>query len=112
MSWEIRNGRRCYTRTIKANGRIYRQYVGFGSKGEQAAAEDLKRRVEREAQAKARKDRITAIDQAQTPAREFWDLTELIAQAALVAAGYHQHAKGEWRKRHHAQPNPTPNQPR
>jgi len=25
--------------------------------------------------------------------------TDLLARAALVAAGYHQHKRGEWRKR-------------
>ena len=33
------------------------------------------------------------------PLNDLNDLAELLAHAALLAAGFHQHKRGEWRKR-------------
>jgi len=35
----------------------------------------------------------------ETPIEELCEATEVLVQAALLAAGYHRHNRGEWRKR-------------
>jgi hypothetical protein len=100
MAWETRDGRgRYYTRTHKANGRAVREYIGAGVKGELAAAEDAARRAQRHARdalLRAERERWRA---AKAVLQELDDLVRLLAHASLHAAGYHRHAKGEWRRR-------------
>jgi hypothetical protein len=95
MGWE--RGR-YYTRTRKVNGRAVRQYLGRGPEARLAAALDAHRRQEREADRLARQaegERQRAID---VPLRAFTRVTDLLAGAALVLAGFHQHDRGPWRK--------------
>ena len=89
MSWETRSGRgRYYTRSRKVAGRVRREYVGSGLLAELAAAEDALHREARE--------RLEALD---APLLALDALTGALYRAALVAAGYRQHKRGEWRKR-------------
>jgi hypothetical protein len=95
MGWDRS---RYYTRSRKVDGRVVREYVGVGPIGELAAAEDAMRRAERtEAAAawQAEKARFAALD-AKLAALE--SLTQIVAEAAILAAGYHKHNR-EWRQR-------------
>jgi hypothetical protein len=90
---------RYYTRSRKVNGRVVREYVGTGLAGELAAdLDELKR--ERRAAERARdrqeRARLEALDAS---LNELNDLADLLARAALLAAGFRQHNRGEWRKR-------------
>jgi hypothetical protein len=96
MGWD--RGR-YYTRSRKVNGRVRREYVGRGPLGELAAALDALQRAEREAKAaewRADRERLQGVDKVVSRLDE---LADLLARAALVAAGYHQHKRGEWRAR-------------
>jgi hypothetical protein len=96
MGWE--RGR-YYTRSRKVNGRVVREYVGSGDLAELAAEWDAversRRDIERAAQ-RAKRDELQALD---GPLDELNDVADLLARAALTAAGFHQHKRGEWRKR-------------
>src|SRR5262249_51180929 len=96
MGWD--KGR-YYTRSKKVSGRVVREYVGAGRLAELAAERDAllrcRRRAEREAAAVERGE----LEALGGPLNELHDLAELAARAALRAAGYHQHKRGEWRKR-------------
>ena len=98
--WERRErGGLYYTRTRKEGGRVVREYVGGGVLGELAARTDELKRLEREEEAAAdrvERERLEALD---APLGEMWEATEVLYRAALVAAGYRQHKRGEWRKR-------------
>ena len=84
MAWE----RGYYYRVRRENGRVVREYVGRGRVAELMAKLDaLDREKEREER------RLDADLEA------LIETTDLLARAALVAAGYHQHKRGEWRKR-------------
>jgi hypothetical protein len=92
MSWEVRDGGRRYTRSRRVAGRVVRQYLGTGPRAAEAAAADDARRRQRQAD----RDAGRALDEA---AAELDALADLFARAALLAAGYHQHDRGPWRKR-------------
>jgi hypothetical protein len=90
---------RYYTRSKKVSGRVVREYFGTGRVAELAAQLDALERERRQFDAaalRAEKDDLAAL--ASTVAAVF-DRAELIARAALLAAGYQRHKRGEWRKR-------------
>ena len=100
MAWETRErGGRYYTRSRKVDGRVVREYVGGGPVGELAATEDAARRE------RAAVERATLAEERARTAGPAALLAELdavaegLARAALVAAGYRRHHRGEWRKR-------------
>jgi hypothetical protein len=96
MGWD--KGGRYYTRSRRVNGRVVREYIGGGTVGELAAQLDTLERQKREAISlaeRAERDEIAALD---TPLAELDELADLLARAALAAAGYAQHHRGEWRK--------------
>jgi hypothetical protein len=85
MAWETRRrGGRYYTRTRRVAGQVIREYVGTGSRASAAAEVDAARRRQLQADDAA----LRALDEAAT---DLDDLAELLASAALLAAGYHRH---------------------
>ena len=95
MAWE--KGR-YYTRSRKVNGRVVREYIGGGEAGELAAKLDAIKLEERNRERelwRAEKEEIEAVDNQLT---EFCEMADMIARAAMVAAGFHFH-RGEWRRR-------------
>jgi hypothetical protein len=91
MGWD--QGR-YYTRSRKVGGRVVREYVGAGILGEAAALLDADRRALREAERQAwheEKARLQALD---GPVLALDELADLLARAALTAAGYHRHKAG------------------
>ena len=99
MAWEQRGGRLYYYQSRRVNGRVVKEYVGAGPGAElQANVKEADRRSERarrEAE-KAERERLEEFDAEVDAACE---VIGLIARAALMAAGYHQHKRGEWRLR-------------
>lgn len=88
-----------YTRSRKVNGRVVREYVGCGQAGNlMARLDDIARQVRQACQRESRREREVLLEADRSMKRHF-DLIELLARAALVASGYHQHRRGEWRKR-------------
>jgi hypothetical protein len=90
---------RYYTRSKKVNGRVVREYVGGGRVAELVAQMDAIKRQQREAERAARLAERAELDALDAPLDELNDLAELLARAALAAAGFHQHKRGEWRRR-------------
>jgi hypothetical protein len=96
MSWD--KGR-YYTRSKKVNGRVVREYIGTGDFAELVAKLDALEREQRElehADEKALRNELTALDGTLS---EMDSQAEVLARAALIVAGYHQHHRSEWRKR-------------
>jgi hypothetical protein len=96
MGWE--KGR-YYTRSKKVNGRVVREYLGAGRVAALAARLDAQEREEKEmkrAELKALRAELDALD---APLNELHRQTELLTRVALILAGFHQHHRGEWRKR-------------
>jgi hypothetical protein len=100
MAWEQRGNRRYYYRSRKIGGRVVKEYLGAGAAGLLAAREDEARRRTRDAvRAALQADRDT-FAAAATVHGERSRAADALMTAALVAAGYHRHDRGHWRKRH------------
>jgi hypothetical protein len=96
MGWD--KGR-YYTRSKKVNGRVQREYVGTGRAAELAAQLDELEREQRRQEAldvREEKTRMAALD---ADIDALIEMTDLVAHAALLAAGFRRHKRGEWRKR-------------
>ncbi len=102
MGWETRQGQgRYYTRSRKVDGRIIREYVGTGLVAELAAQEDAEARAQRLAERQRLQQETARWASTATPLMELSRLLDGLTAAALIAAGFHQHHRGAWRKRRH-----------
>ena len=100
MGWETRqHGGRYYTRSRRRDGRIVREYVGAGAAGERAAASDALARDQRERELAERLRTHRRHDQADAALAAWSTAVDAQMRAALEAAGYHQHKRGEWRRK-------------
>jgi hypothetical protein len=96
MGWE--RGR-YYTRSKKVNGRVVREYIGSGRVAQLAAELDAIERDRREGEALERRCIRAEHDEFAAMLADLNERCDLLTRAALFAAGYHQHKRGEWRKR-------------
>jgi hypothetical protein len=95
MGW---NGGKYYTRSRRVNGKVTREYLGKGELALMAAEADAALRQRRQ-QERDELRRLEAADRAlDAMLDELFEWNLLRAQAALQAAGYHQHARGKWRR--------------
>ncbi len=97
MGWD-KNGR-YYTRSKRVNGRVVREYVGGGRVGELVARMYALERDKREAERQCARLEREEIAELDAPLDELNQLADLLARAALLAAGYVQHNRGAWRKK-------------
>src|ERR1700756_266784 len=104
MPWEQVGRRRYYYRNKWAAGRPPRRYGGAGAAAELAPAADDLRRLEHAIAARERQAEQARYREAEAPLRRLCGLTDLLARAALVAAGYRQHDRGAWRRRREPDP--------
>ena len=104
MGWEVRGRCRFYTRSRKVAGRVVREYVGTGAVAELAAAADAVRRADRRAGMEARRAEEANWQAALAPLLELSRVADLMARAALLAGGYHRHAR-TWRKKRYVHDN-------
>ena len=92
MPWE----RGYYYSARKVGGRVVREYWGPGLAGEivaQAEAEERQERAEARAASRARMAELDDLEAEVAAADRALEL------AALAAAGYRRHKRGEWRKK-------------
>jgi hypothetical protein len=87
-----------YYRSRRIAGRPVRLYVGTGAVGEAAATSDARRKVQREVQARAWQRQQAFRTKALGPLLELCSLTDFLARASLLAAGYYLHHRA-WRFR-------------
>jgi hypothetical protein len=109
MPWrEVRGGRYFY-RCRRVGGRPVQLHLGRGPAAELAAAADDLLRVERAAAARERRDEQARVQAAESPLLALCRAADVLSRAALVAAGFHQHARSTWRRKRHARdPNNSP----
>jgi len=99
MGWEARErGTRYCTRSRRVGDRVLKEYIGTGPIAELIALRDEAARQRREEEARAWKREREDLEVLDGMAGELCELAELLTRAALLAAGYRQHNRGEWRK--------------
>ena len=98
MAWEERNGNRYYYRKRREGGRVVSEYIGGSDLAEAFVyldeIEQDQRELEREIDRAERQEQQEIDHQVD----EVISLARTLADATLLAAGYHRH-KGQWRKR-------------
>ena len=100
MGWESRRGRGQYfTRSVRRAGRVVREYVGAGPKGETAAAEDAYRRSRRDVEQAAQRTERNQLNSNEAETSDLCLTVDKVVEAALAGAGYHRHDRGAWRRR-------------
>src|SRR5215831_15973853 len=95
MAWEIRGSQKVYYRSKRVNGRVIKKYLGTGRTAQLAYEKDLRQQEARE-QGRATRKEMEALDHQTNSLR---DITRTLVKAHLLLAGYHQHNRGEWRRR-------------
>jgi hypothetical protein len=98
MAWVQYGRHRYYCRSVRRGRRVLKEYYK-GVDAELAAALDQEKQRRRRAEREGLRLAKEAWAAADEPLRRLIDLTDLLAHIALLAAGYHRHHKGEWRKR-------------
>ena len=78
---------------------MVREYYGIGPDAELIAKLESLRREEQEEELAERRAERARLDALDVPLNRLYHETELLARAALMAAGFHQHKRGEWRKK-------------
>lgn len=100
MGWETRQrGGSYYTRSRKVDGRVVREYVGGGIIGELSAEQDDWERAQRQAAAERMQLERAQLAERDALMRDYCRQVDTLMRDALMAAGYHQHARGEWRRK-------------
>jgi len=103
MGWE--KGR-YYTRSQKVNGRVVREYIGGGEVGALAAQLDAIEREHREWERECWRLEKEQMESFDASVAKVCQMADIIAKAAMVAAGFHCH-RGEWRRRRVQEKNRT-----
>jgi hypothetical protein len=99
MAWESRRNRRYHYRSHRVDGRIVKEYFGAGLAGKVAADEDATRRQRQQRGVAARLAEQQREAELLEAFEELDATTDTLARAVLATAGYHQHHRGEWRRR-------------
>jgi hypothetical protein len=111
VGWEIRRGRRVYYRSVRQGRAVWHVYLGSGPKAAAAAAEDDLRRAEQAARRLSRERQHREWGEVWRPLHELAEVTTVLLDATLLAAGYHRHGRGGWRRWRKPMPTVTSNAP-
>jgi hypothetical protein len=98
MGWKRINGREYYYRCEREGGRVTTTYFGAGELGMAAELLDAELRAEREAEREEARVEREEADAEERAIAEWFDGVQAVADAAMVAAGFHKH-KGQWRRK-------------
>ncbi|WP_439623988.1 hypothetical protein [Gemmata sp.] len=99
MGWEQRGSGSYYYTAERVGGRVVKRYVGTGRVAELCAQLEAATSAQTAATAerhRQERDELAALDAHLDPLDE---LADTLVAAALVAAGFHRHHRGPWRKR-------------
>lgn len=103
MGLEYRKGNCYYTRSYRVNGRVRREHISSGSMALLDAGFDEVERMEalqakRKAQMQWQEERKAA-EALDAIVDSVSDNAVAMFRAAMEAAGFHQHSRGQWRKK-------------
>ena len=95
MSWERRKGSSYYYKGAREGKRVRKVYLGGGPEAVEAARVDAERRAQEQAERTARAE----VEQLDAQNDQICRAVQRLMAAVLYSAGFHQHARGAWRKR-------------
>jgi hypothetical protein len=99
MAWEQRGNQTYYYRSVRSGTCVTKEYVGGGRVASLIAQLD---EIEREKKTQQRerlqfeRQRWAALE---SPMLELDAVADLLVTAAMMAAGFRRHDRGEWRRR-------------
>ena len=99
MAWERRGDHTYYYRSVRSGTRVTKEYIGGGYAASLIARlEGIERdqRTQRRERLEFERQRWAALE---GPVLELDEVTDLLVTAAMTAAGYRRHDRGEWRRR-------------
>lgn len=106
MSWETRNGNRYYYSAQRIGGRVVKRYIGHGEGGATLAAMDwgyrAQARLQRYEEQRPIIELMARLHRWERRGIAFCEKVDKVMRVSLLSAGYHQHKRGEWRKRRKA----------
>jgi hypothetical protein len=91
MAWELRGKQRYLYRKRRVSGRVVSEYCGKGAAGQRL--NELAESDEEDAAAEH-----VPFAELEAALKELNTVAELLARGALVAAGFRQHNRGQWRR--------------
>jgi hypothetical protein len=102
MAWEKRQcGSRYFTRSVREDGRVRRQYFGCGIAGHLAAEAEALHRAERSEHEAKYRALQAALNGADSGLKAFSDAVRTMMHARLLARGFHRPADWRWTRRGH-----------
>ena len=109
MAWQKRGSHFYYYRSTKHRGRVMTDYLGRGTRAQQAALEDQERHTAL-AQERSEQQTWEALD---TQIKTLSTLVTALTNSTIVNAGYYKHNRSHWRKRRNPidRPEPLPTTP-
>ena len=103
MAWEKRGNQKYYYKSERVGGRVRKQYYGRGKSAELLTwLEDLKREQVKEQKDLEREKwraEVRQLEAADSAVDDLCKVTDQMVRAVLLLNGYHQHNRGEWRRR-------------
>lgn len=99
MGWKTIQGRRYLYRKDRSGGKVKTVYVGRGPAAELVAQEMERQKAERAAKRMAVEESKSTIRHLQQLGEETAKELQLLLRAGLLAGGFFQHHRGEWRPR-------------
>lgn len=99
MGLERRGNGTYYYRKVRRDGRVVSEYLGQGVRAAVEAWRVESVRANRLCERESREDVEARLDAEEAEAIALFDAVESVAREVLLAAGYHRHKRGEWRKR-------------
>jgi len=98
MGWKRINGREYYYESERHGDRVETRYCGAGAVGLRAARRQERDRRKREAESEKRRTEREESKAAEQAIADWFNNIQSIADAAMIAAGFHKH-KGQWRRK-------------
>jgi hypothetical protein len=98
MGWKTINGRRYFYKSEREGGRVKSTYFGSGESGSLMAEWIAVERLEREAEREQLREEREESDAEERAISDWFDGVQAVADAGMIAAGFHKH-KGQWRRR-------------
>lgn len=97
MAWETRAKQKYYYRASRVGGKVKKVYCGGGAAGLAGAEADTTRRMKHQADALAWLVEKTRLEAITAFGRSYTEACELLADAALLCAGFHRAKRSPWR---------------